>query len=113
MSALTPMLAVIGCTVIANLLMKAGTNDVPSPVLLGFMSWRTAWGLAAFACGGLFYARALRFLPLNVAQSVGAVQYVAVILASRLILGEAIPLARWVGISMILTGVLVVAAYEQ
>jgi multidrug transporter EmrE-like cation transporter len=112
MNALAALIAVIACTVAANLLMKTGSGDAPSPVLLGIASWRTAVGLAAFACGGLFYARVLRFLPLNVAQSLGAAQFIAVILASRLVLGELVPLTRWIGISLISVGILIVAWYD-
>ena len=112
MRALAPLLAMVLCTVAANLLMKLGSQDAPSPLLLGLLSWRTACGLAAFGCAGLFYAAALRFLPLNVAQSYAAVQFVAVILASKLVLGEPVPLGRWFGISMIMGGILVVASYE-
>jgi drug/metabolite transporter (DMT)-like permease len=112
MSALAPLLAMILCTVLANLLMKAGADDPPSPLLLGYLSWRTVCGLAAFGCAGLFYARVLRFLPLNVAQSYGAAQFIAVILASKLVLGEHIPLARWAGISLIAAGMIVVAWQE-
>ncbi len=112
MSALVPLITMIACTVAANLLMKVGSADEPSPVLLGIVSWRTMCGLAVFGCAALFYVRVLRLLPLNVAQSYAAAQFVAVILGSRLILGEAIPLARWAGISMIVTGIAIVAWYE-
>jgi hypothetical protein len=60
----------------------------------------------------LFYARVLRLLPLNVAQSYAAAQFIAVILASKLILGEPIPLARWAGISLIAAGIIVGAWQE-
>jgi undecaprenyl phosphate-alpha-L-ara4N flippase subunit ArnE len=112
MRAAAPLLAMVLCTVAANLLMKAGAQDAPSPMLLGFLSWRTVCGLAAFGCAGLFYAAALRVLPLNVAQSYAAAQFIAVIIASKLVLGEPVPLARWIGISMIMAGILVVASYE-
>jgi undecaprenyl phosphate-alpha-L-ara4N flippase subunit ArnE len=72
------LVAMISCTVLANLLMKLGADDASSGTLLGFMSWRTFAGLAAFG----FAAAALRFLPLNAAQSYAAAQFVAVILAS-------------------------------
>jgi len=112
MRALAPLLAMILCTVAANLLMKVGAQDTPSPLLLGLLSWRTVCGLAAFGGAGLFYAASLRLLPLNVAQSYAAVQFVAVILASKLVLGEPVSLGRWFGISMIMGGILIVASYE-
>jgi drug/metabolite transporter (DMT)-like permease len=112
MRALAPLLAMISCCVAANLLMKVGSQDPPSPLLLGFLSWRTVLGLAAFGFGGLFYAAALRFLPLNLAQSYAAAQFIAVIVAAKLVLGEPVPPARWVGISMIMAGILIVASHE-
>jgi undecaprenyl phosphate-alpha-L-ara4N flippase subunit ArnE len=110
--AFAPLVAMISCTVVANLLLKAGSADAPSPILLGMLSWRTIGGLAAFGCAGLLYTRVLRFLPLNVAQSYAAAQFIAVILGSRFVLGETIPAARWAGISMIVLGILVVAWHE-
>jgi multidrug transporter EmrE-like cation transporter len=107
------LVTMISCTVLANLLMKLGADDDPSRALLGLMSGRTFGGLAAFAFAGLFYAAALRFLPLNVAQSYAAAQFVAVILASQLLLGEPIVFERWIGISLISGGIIVVAATQN
>lgn len=112
MRAIAPLLAMIVCTVVANLLMKSGADDAPSPLLLSCLSWRTVYGLAVFGCAGLFYAWALRLVPLNVAQSYAAAQFIAVALASRLLLGEPIPPTRWVGISLIAVGIIVVAWHE-
>ena len=112
MNALVLLVAMISCTVIANLLMKMGSSDNPTPLLFGIISWRSACGLLAFACAGLLYARVLRVLPLNIAQSYAAAQFIVVVLASRLILGELVPLTRWLGISMIAIGIVVVAWHE-
>jgi uncharacterized membrane protein len=51
----------------------------------------------------------LRVPPLNVAQSYAAAQFVAVILASAILLGESIIVMRWLGIILITAGILVVA----
>jgi multidrug transporter EmrE-like cation transporter len=107
------LVAMIACTVAANLVMKLGSKDPTSPLLLGLMSWRTAFGLMIFGAAGLSYALVLRWLPLNVALSYAAVQYVAVILAARILLGEPIAPARWIGISLIALGIMVVAVHEM
>lgn len=112
MKALVPLLTMISCCVVANLLMKVGSADPRSPLLLGLLSWRSVFGLGAFGLGGLCYAAALRYLPLNLAQSYAAAQFVAVIIASKLVLGEPVPGMRWLGISMIMLGILIVASYE-
>lgn len=100
----------ITCTVIANVLMKIGSADSPSPWLLGAASWRTLLGLISFGSAALFYSAILRSTPLNLAQSLAAGQFVAVILVSNLWLGEPIQLSRWIGIALITVGILVVSA---
>lgn len=103
------LIAMIAFTVAANLLMKVGAERTASPLLLGVFSWTTIAGLAAFGIAGLVYAWVLKSLPLNVAQSFTAAQFIAVILASRIVLSEPIPAARWLGIALIALGILLVA----
>lgn len=101
----------ISLTVIANLLLKQGAMSSASErAIFGLYSWTTVLGFIAFACSGLIYAIVLRWLPLNVAQSVASMQFIAVIIASALILSESIPPMRWLGIAMIAAGVLLVSS---
>jgi drug/metabolite transporter (DMT)-like permease len=103
------LVGMISFTVIANIFLKIGAVSPPSAVLLEIANWRTAVGFAAFACSAFFYAWLLKWLPLNVAQSFTAVQFVAIIFASRLVLSEPISTARWLGIALIFAGILVVS----
>ena len=48
------------------------------------------------------------FLPLNIAQSFAAIQFIAVILASTLVLSEPIAIPRWIGIALIAIGIVIV-----
>lgn len=99
----------ISFTVVANVLLKQGAM-VPAAerMFFGIYGWKSILGFCAFACAGLIYAIVLRWLPLNVAQSVASLQFVAVIVASALILSESIPPMRWLGIALITAGVLLV-----
>lgn len=58
------LLAMIGCTVVANLLMKMGQADRPNPLLLNVVSTRTLLGLVAFGCAAVLYTLILKVLPL-------------------------------------------------
>ena len=99
----------ISCTVAANLMMKTGAMvPVQERIILGILSWKSVIGLCIYAMAALIYAWLLQFVPLNVAQSFAAAQFIAVILASTLVLSEGIPLSRWAGILLIATGILVV-----
>jgi drug/metabolite transporter (DMT)-like permease len=101
--------AMIGFTVAANLMLKLGA-DVPKTerFLFGMLGWKSVAGLALFGCGGVVYAFLLRQVPLNVAQSFTAAQFVGVIVAASLVLGEPISPARWLGIACICLGIFVV-----
>ncbi len=103
------LFCMISFTVVANLILKQGAMVPASErVLFGVMGWKSFVGLVAFGCAGLIYAVVLRWLPLNVAQSIASIQFVAVILASAVILSEPIPPMRWLGIVLIALGVLLV-----
>jgi drug/metabolite transporter (DMT)-like permease len=99
----------ISFTVAANLLMKLGA-EVPSVgrPIFGLLAWQTVFGIGAFGCALLIYAWLLQWQSLNVLQAFMAVQFIAVILASAVVLGEHIPPGRWIGIGLIAAGILVV-----
>ena len=102
-------LLVVALTVGGNLMLKIGADASPAErVLFGLLGWKSAAGLALFGCGGVLYAVLLRWVPLNVAQVFAATQFVGVVLAASLVLGEAISPARWLGIAFVSIGVLVV-----
>jgi drug/metabolite transporter (DMT)-like permease len=97
----------VSLTIGANLLLKTGAaaNAAGSWSLLAILNWRSMLGLASFGCAGLIYAILLRWLPLNVAQSFAAIQFVGVILASMIVLGEPISRTQWIGILLIASGI--------
>lgn len=92
-----------------NLLMKLGadaTNDVS--MVYRLMDWRILIGLSLFALSAVLYIVLLGALPLNVAQSMMALQYVVVMITSVLLLGEALPLLRLLGAGFVVVGVLLI-----
>lgn len=104
----------IGFTVAANVFLKAGAM-VPAAerTILGVCDWRTLLGFVFFGTSAVVYSGVLQWMPLNVAQSIAASQFVAVIVASALILAEPIPLVRLVGIILIVCGIAVVSFSER
>ena len=103
------MVAMIACTVLANLLLKTGAvKGADAPDIFGLLNWQVIVGLASFGTAGLLYVIVLRWLPLNVAQSFAAAQFIAVIIASALVLSEPISGGQWLGISLIAAGIITV-----
>lgn len=102
------------CTVTANLLLKLGAMvPLEHRVLFGLFDWRTLLAFVFFGGSLLIYSWLLGRMPLNLAQSLASVQFVAIILASALVLAEPIPLPRLLGIVLIVAGILVASStYE-
>lgn len=102
-------------TVIANLLLKTGaTSSAPGLGNLShFLGWRIVLGLGSFAMAAGFYILILAWLPLNVAVSFAAAQYIAVIFAAAWILSEPISFPRWIGVLFIALGIIIVGWAKQ
>jgi drug/metabolite transporter (DMT)-like permease len=102
------LVAVVGFTIAANVMLKLGAAAPASDrIVLGMFGWKTIFGLALFGCGGLVYAAVLRWVP-HVAQSFTAAQFIGVIGAASIVLSEPISPIRWVGIGCICLGILLV-----
>jgi len=102
------IIGMISFTVLANILLKTGATLAPPGQFEQLLNWRITLGLCSFAVAACFYVLVLQWLPLNVAQSFTAAQFVAVILASALVLSEPIGPGQWLGISLIALGIVVV-----
>jgi drug/metabolite transporter (DMT)-like permease len=97
--------AVIVASSVANVLMKLGARvEAPERLLFGMVAWQTLLGIASFGCGAIFYAWALKFIDVHVAQSVIAVQYIVIILLAAAFLGENVPPMQWWGMGLIAIG---------
>jgi drug/metabolite transporter (DMT)-like permease len=99
----------VAFTALGNVLMKLGASvPLAERPILGLVAWQTCAGIAIFALAVLVYAVLLQWLPLSVAQSFAAFQFVAVIFAASWFLGEPISFARWIGIVLIALGIVTV-----
>lgn len=104
------LLGMISFTVLANLLLKtaAVTGGTEQSPIMNFLTWRVFFGLASFGVSVCFYFMLMNWLPLNVATSFAGAQYIAVVIAARLILSEPIGPIQWVGIVLISLGIAIV-----
>jgi drug/metabolite transporter (DMT)-like permease len=102
------LLSMISCTVAANLFMKLGaTTPAAERWLFGIVDWKLLARLLAFTRAALIYAALLEIIALNVAQALASAQFIAVIIASNLVLGEPISATRWAGIALITAGIFI------
>lgn len=66
-------------------------------------------GLVFYGAGALSWIAALSRVDLSVAYPFLALNFVLITVVSRLVLGESVPLLRWLGIAVICVGILLVA----
>jgi drug/metabolite transporter (DMT)-like permease len=67
------------------------------------------FGWFSFIIEGLLWSTALYFLDVSVAHPIGAIVFVVVAILSRIFLHEQVTRRRWVGITLILAGTILVA----
>ena len=93
-------------TVAANILMKQGSIDATK--IDSILDYKILLGLTCFGLATFLYLFLIRWLPLNVIQAFGAVQFILIIVAASFILDEPITSTRWIGMSFIAFGIAIV-----
>ncbi len=100
----------VGFTVAANLTLKVASQSHGFGTVwpLSIVNTRVVFAAGAFAMAFVFYTMLLRRLPLSLAQAIISVQFVLVILAANVLLDEPVGAIRWIGISLMALGLLVI-----
>ncbi len=92
---------------VAQLLLKQGIDAFPHPFAPVPSLWYLIGGLALYGVSALLLIVALRFGELSVLYPVYATSYLWVALLSFLLLGEAMPWNKLIGILAIMGGIVV------
>lgn len=104
-----------------HLLLKLGMNDFAQSALTG---WRSYWanfkqalatkililGALSMICEAIVWFAFLSITPLNVAGPMASVNNVFILLASSWLLKEHVTPKRWLGVALIMTGMLFVGS---
>lgn len=111
---LSVALGVTGQTAIKLGVSQPGASEsaaagVLSLVTLVFHSPLVLLGLVLYGISAFAWIAVLSRLDLSVAYPFLALNFVLITLVSRLVLGETVPTLRWVGIAVIVVGILLVA----
>jgi len=107
-------------TTVANVMQKKAIGTIGAvPILSLDFVRRLAqspymWvGMTSYAVALAMYLILLARMPLNVATSIAALNFVAVLLAARFVIGEPIPPLRYVGFLCIVIGIWVVGLTQR
>ena len=100
----------------AEIFLKLGARETADPSnpwtwtgLTGLRSVWIWWGILASVVSLLNWLATLRKLPLTIAFPLGNVVHIFVPLSSWIFLGEAVLTRRWLGIALVLIGLMIVA----
>lgn len=104
------ILSTILCVVSGNLLLKYGVSKPTFNSFwpLSYFNYYILISISFFAAGLLLYTAVLRFLPLNIAQTIFTIQFVSVVIGSHFLFGEQISAIRWFGIGLVVIGLIIV-----
>ena len=100
-----------------EILLKKGANSAPPTsgllhwlsMYLGVSALASIWtwlGIISYILGLLAWLYVLRFIPISIAFPINNVMHLAVPIGAPVLLHEPVPLMRWFGIGIALTGVL-------
>lgn len=114
------VLVSVSFSVMGQVALKAGMSQVgrigsQAALAAGDLVWRVATtpfvllGLACYALGAVAWLVVLSRLDLSFAYPFLALNFVLITVASRLVLGETVPMLRWLGVVVICFGVILVA----
>jgi multidrug transporter EmrE-like cation transporter len=94
-----------------NQIGRIGTTEVQAAgdtILRAAREPRLWAGLLLFGISSIFWMVVLSRVPLSVAYPFVGVSYILIVLLSRYILHEHVPLLRWIGVLVVATGIAII-----
>jgi multidrug transporter EmrE-like cation transporter len=97
----------------SELLMKKGASAAPTGTVgwfgIGALCSGWTWaGIVTYVLSFLSWVHVLRFVPLGIAYALINVVHVLIPIGARFFLHEDVPLKRWLGISLVVCGLLLI-----
>ncbi|MFZ5917858.1 MAG: EamA family transporter [Chloroflexota bacterium] len=103
------LLLKMGLTQVGPLESEGGIGGLIKVGIRVFSNVKVIGGFAAYGISSLFWLAVLSKINLSLAYPMLALNYVLVPLTAWLFLGEQIPSLRWLGIGVIIVGVVVIS----
>jgi len=103
------LISSLGCTTCAQIFQKkaAQLTIAGSLTTKTLLNHYTLASLFLLGSGLILWLGVLNFLDVSIAYPILALNYVLVLIASRVVFGETIPRNRWFGSVTIMTGIIV------
>lgn len=104
-----------GFLAVAQYFMKMATERVAVEACLSwsyikeYLSWQMWTALILYFIGMIIYLYMLKKYPLSLVYPLTSISYIFTILIAMGLLGESVPLVRWIGMALIMVGVGLIA----
>ncbi len=103
-----------GFLAIAQYFMKIGVDKVIDYSMTwaffrSFLNWQLGLALIFYVIGMVIYLFLLKTYELSVVYPLTSISYIFTTLIAVFLLGEAVPVARWIGILLVMLGVGLIA----
>jgi multidrug transporter EmrE-like cation transporter len=113
------LLVSVGFSIAGQITLKAAMNQIGrigsaevaaagDTILRAAKEPRLWLGLTLFGISSIFWLVVLSRVPLSVAYPFVGISYVLIVLMSRLVLNEAVPALRWVGVLVVALGLTII-----
>ena len=103
-----------GFLAVAQYFMKIGVDKVIDYSMTwaffrSFLNWQLGLALIFYVIGMVIYLFLLKTYELSVVYPLTSISYIFTTLIAVFLLGEAVPVARWIGILLVMLGVGLIA----
>jgi len=93
---------------LGQLLFKLGSKSVSFDILSWITNWQVIGGMALYGISAILFITALKYGSLSILYPVIATTYLWVIIFSVLFLGESFSPIKWLGIALIISGIILI-----
>ena len=103
-----------GFLAVAQYFMKLGMDRVVEysmswAFFKSFLNWQLGLALVLYIIGMVIYMFMLKTYQLSIVYPLTSISYIFTMLLAMFFLGEAIPVARWIGVLLVMMGVGLIA----
>lgn len=98
--------AMMGAT--AQILFKLGSQNVSASLMSWLTNWRIIVGAVLYALAGIFFILALKSGNVSILYPIIATSYIWVALMARFFLAEPFAAYKWLGIGLIIAGIIII-----
>jgi len=91
-----------------SLFLKKGSKDLHRNIFFIWKNYKLLFGILLFLFSSIFYIWALKYIELSLAYPITSLSYIWVSLLSLKFLGENMNKYKWVGILLIILGVILI-----